>query len=181
MRVYLRPLDKDIPTDLMFALEYGMVTVRFEMTDPWTYSNVEKSGSASAGSTTGGLEFPLDFPLAFGTASAGSVSATNNGTAKAPWEASITGEVSNPKISHLESGSHLELSGYTIETGQTLTFNAKDRTILLDGNVVSRRNYLTSSSRWFYLDRGSNTVQFSAGGPSTGSMTLRWRDTYWSD
>jgi phage-related protein len=165
----------------MFSLRYGKTDVRFEATDPWIYSNTEKSVTASPGTTTGGLHFPLDFPLVFGVGSSGgSGSATNAGTAPAPWTATITGSTPNPKITHVESGKWLELSGLTVEVGQTLEFDSKQRSILLNG-TASRRGLLTPASTWFALQPGSNTIQFSSGGVTTGQLTFKWRDTYWSD
>jgi hypothetical protein len=181
MRVYCRPVDRVTPTDRMFSLRYGKVDVRFEATDPWIYSNTEKSLNASVGVTTGGLHFPLDFPLAFGSGSSGgSAPAVNLGTAPAPWTATVTGSTPNPKIYHLESGKFLEMTGLTVVPGDTLEFNSKERSILLNG-TASRRGLLTAASTWFSLQPGSNTIQFSSSGVTTGSLTFRWRDTYWSD
>jgi len=182
MRLYCRPVDRTTPTDRAFSFRYGVVSVRLEATDVYIYSNTEKSsGGISPGATTGGLTFPLTFPLVFGSGgSGGSASVQNSGTAPAPWTAFITGETPNPKITHLESGRFLELTGLTVSAGDTLEFDSKSRTILYNG-TASRRGFLTAASSWFWLQPGSNTIQFSSGGVTTGQLTFNWRDTYWSD
>jgi hypothetical protein len=181
-RIYCRPVDRTTPLDREFSFLYGSVAVRLEATDPFVYSNDEKVASGiTPGETTGGLSFPLTFPLVFGAGSSGgSASVHNGGTADAPWTATITGETPNPKITHVESGAFLEFTGLNIVAGDTLEIDAFNRTILYNG-VASRRGFLTSASNWFWLQPGSNTIQFSSGGITTGSLTFRWRDTYWSD
>lgn len=181
LRLYCRPIDRTTPINREFSLRYGEVSVRLEATDVWIYSNTEKSATMSPGTTTGGLSFPLDFPLVFGSGgSGGSASLNNEGTAPAPWTATITGSTPNPKITHVESGRYLELSGLTVDTGDTLVFDSKDRTILYNG-TASRRGLLTTASSWFALQPGLNTIQFSSGGVATGQLTFNFRDTYWSD
>lgn len=181
LRVYARPVDRDVPTDRNFSLKYGQVSVRLECNDPWVYSNDEKSFNASPGITTGGLEFPLTFPLQFGSGSSGgSQQATNEGTAPAPWTAVITGETPNPRITHVESGKYIELNGLNIAAGDSLIIDSRQRSILYNG-TASRRGFMTPASEWFALDPGTNTIQFSSSGITTGQLTFRWRDTYWSD
>lgn len=181
MRVYCRPIDRTIPTDLMFSLGVGVAAIRLEQVDPFTYSNILRSVTASTGTTTGGLSFPMDFPLVFGAGSSGgSQSVNNGGTAPAPWTATITGETPNPKITHVESGRFIELTGITVASGETLEFDSMERSILLNG-TSSRRGLMTPASSWFALQPGVNTIQFSSGGVATGQLTFRWRDTYWSD
>lgn len=181
LRVYCRPVDRTTPTDREFSFLLGSVSVRLECTDVWVYSNTEKSLIASPGETTGGLSFPLTFPLVFGAGSSGgSEQAQNNGTAPAPWRAVITGDTPNPKITHVESGKFLEFTGLTVAGGDTLHIDSKNRTILYN-NTASRRGFLTPASSWFWLEPGSNTIQFSSGGITTGKLNFFWRDTYWSD
>lgn len=181
LRAYCRTVDRTTPTDRMFSLRLGIVSVRLEATDPYVYSNTEASVVASPGVTTGGLDFPLDFPLVFGSGSSGgSQSVFNGGTAPAPWTATISGSTPNPKITHVESGKYLELQGLTVASGDTLVFDSKLRSILYNG-TASRRGFLTPSSSWFELQPGLNSIQFSSGGVTTGQLTFNWRDTYWSD
>lgn len=180
LRVYCRPIARNTDWDLDFAARYGMSAVRLEAADPYIYANTERSLTLVAGTFSGGLDFPLTFPLHFGTAAGGSGNAYNGGTSPAPWVVTITGETPGPKIILGETGESLDLSTLTIATGDTLVIDSKDRTILYNG-TSSRRGLLTPASRWFFLNPGSNTVQFTPSGVSTGNMTITWRDTYWSD
>jgi hypothetical protein len=174
-----RPLRLSLPLDLDTALGYTEWAVHFEAADPFAVSYEEYSSNFTVGTTTSGLAFPLVFPLIFGAGTGNSASIENDGTAPATWRAEITGSTPNPKIIHLESGNFIELVGFTVAPGDVLEIDSKNKTILLNG-TASRRSFMTNASRWFDLQPGANTIQFSSGGVTTGSLTIYWRDTYWS-
>lgn len=181
MRVYCRPVDRDMPTDRMFSLGYGTFSVRLEATDPYIYSEAQYSVPVGvAANDVVGLQFPLQFPLNFGAGSSGAAQVMNRGTAPAPWSAMITGPTPSPQITHVESGQFIRLQNFTVQEGDFLVIDSKLRTILLNG-TGSRRGYLDPASDWFALQPGNNTIRFSSGGATVGELSLTWRDTYWSD
>ena len=178
-RINCRPIDNYIPLNMDFANFYTEAAIRFEAAWPFIESNSLGSATLSIATTTEGLQFPATFPLVFGAGTGGSASVVNNGNAPAPWVATISGDTPNPRITHVESGKFIEFVGLTIVAGDVLTLDSKNKSVLLNG-TASRRSYMTAASRWFDLQPGSNTIQFSSGGITTGQLTFTWRDTYWS-
>lgn len=158
--------------DLVGMGHTASTVLQFIANDPLVYAAALQSGSTGIGTVTGGLTFPLDFPLAFGTATPGSIAATNTGSAAAPWTAVLAGPLVSPKIVHVGQQRALELAGYSLADGDTLTFDSATHTVLLNG-VASRYGELTRR-QWFSLDPGNNVVQLEASS-GTGTLTLSWR------
>lgn len=177
-QIKCRPIDQSIPLNNDFARLYTVAAVRFEASWPLVQSLLEKSVTLNIATTTAGLTFPLVFPLVFGAGTGGSASVVNVGTAPSPWRATISGDTPNPKITHVESGKFIEFSGLTVAAGDLLEIDSFNKTVLLNG-VSSRRSYMTAASSWFELRSGTNTIQFSSGGATTGQLTFYWRDSYW--
>lgn len=174
-RLTVRPRARSIPVDLDFLFQAPSATIQLVATDPRIYGDQLRNDTTGVGSVTGGQGFPLSFPHGFGTATAGTIAATNDGNTPAPWSATLTGPLTSPRISLVDGAGALELSGFTLAAGEFLTLDSLDRTVLLNG-TAGRYGSLTTRD-WFELPVGSSEVQLTAAS-GTGNLTLRWRDTW---
>jgi len=184
--VNCRPIDLVIPFDIRWAnLKYPHVTARFECSDPRHYDLETNTEVATLPSPGGGLDFPLDFPLDFGAGTTSIIQLTNSGDAPAPWIASITGPVTNPRIEAITATEgdvfSLEFSGLTLAVGETLLLNSRDRSVLLGGQ--SRRAFLAASSKWFTIPPQPNaiTIAYTSDDspPTNSTCTFTWSNATW--
>lgn len=161
--------------DLPWSYGVSVLTVEWDCTDPRLYSAAlnTTSGVALAG-VTGGLTWPLTWPLDWGGAQTGQTTVTNAGTFPAPVEFTINGPVTAPRIENLTSGKTIS-STMTLASGESLVIDTGARTVLFGG--VTRSGTLTSSSQWFDLAPGDNTIRMTASS-GTGTLDIEWRDTW---
>lgn len=165
-----------LPMDRSYSLGAGNAAVEWHCTDPRIYSSTLTTLSTSQAVSSGGLVFPAVAPLAFaGSASGGQVVATNSGEFDAPWTATITGPVNDPRIENVTTGKVVGFTG-VLNAGETLTISSLDRTVLLNG-TASRYSWLNPSSSWFDLPAGDSTIRF-AGTSGTGTMDLNFRSVW---
>lgn len=170
-----RVTNVDLPITSEYALGVARATLQFVATDPRIYGADQRSGSTGVASVTGGLGFPHGFPHGFGHATPGTIQVVNDGSTLAPWTATLTGPLSGPRISLVGTQGVIAFDGFDLPDGQSLVFDSRDRTILLNGQ--SSRYGSASLVRWFDLPVGVSLVQLSAAAGS-GSLVVRWRDTY---
>jgi hypothetical protein len=160
--------DTDLSADLYGPfLRYH---VAFRAADPYLYSQVSQSVTAAAPSAGAGMPLPIIFPIPFGSATGGTVAATNAGNAAAWPVLTIAGPIVN-------------FDGLSLAAGDSLviTTNPGARSATVAGvSVLSSIRFVDSV--WPYMTPGvSQTWQFYAGGGgTTGSTTLTvsWADTY---
>ncbi len=134
----------------------------------------QTSFSASMGlPQSGGVSFPVTFPITFGASSGGSATAASAGNAPSFPTITITGPCINPAIVNTSTGERLGLN-ITLLTGDTLTINARQRTIV-QGASTNRMSAKTIGSTFFALLPGNNNLQFSADAYDAGTATLTWR------
>lgn len=150
---------------------------RFVCTDPRIYANAESSASTGLATVSGGLTFAAAAPFVFGSAGAGSTMAcTNAGTFPTPWVATFTGPLVAPGLEHVGLGMSISFPSASLAAGETLVVDSAARTVLLNG-TASRYSWLSSTSRWFELQAGANSVRLS-GSSGAGSVTLTWRSAW---
>lgn len=168
---------RSLPVDRMYAAQARTSAVQWVATDPRLYSPAQQSltvGLPSPGA--GGLVFPLVFPLTFGTGLAGgNMALANTGTVTTwpTWQ--ITGPVTGPVISNVDTGQVLSFDpAFAVAAGQTLIIDTDARTVTLQG--VNRRDRLFIAD-WFGLRAAATAnVRFSAaGGYTAGTLTALWR------
>lgn len=165
-----------LPIDLDYTVGVGRAEVEWHCTDPRIYSSTLTTLSTSQAVSSGGLVFPAVAPLAFaGSASGGQITATNAGEFAAPWVATISGPVTDPRLENITTGQTVAFTG-TVDSGQTLVVSSLDRTVLLNG-TASRYSWLVGTSQWFDLAAGDNTVRF-AGTSGTGSLSFSFRSVW---
>lgn len=186
-QVSARVRRRSIPSNQAFGLGHGVAVIQWVATDPNIYAagiaaDLSDHGlhtvQTTAGTVTGGLGYAHGFAHGFGTATTGVMSVRNNGSAPAPWTATLKGPLSGPRIDLVGTTGVLEMNGFDLLDGDTLEFDSKDRTVLLNG-TASRFGSLTQSE-WFDLPVGSAQVQLATttGGAHSDALVLQWRDTW---
>lgn len=175
-RINCRCRRREIPWDLTYLYRVPTVFLDFFATDPRIYDDTASNGSTAITVPGTGLAFNATPPFSFGGAtSGGQIPVSNAGDFAAPWTATITGPVTDPRLDLLSTGQRLSLVG-TVASGDTLTLDSQARSIILNG-TASRYSMLQAGSQWFDLPVGSDTVTFGATS-GTGSLSLTWRSAW---
>lgn len=158
------------------------LSYRFEVlcTDPRKYGETltDSTGIPVAG---GGLSHPLHEAgyLDYGdTGYPGTASLTNRGTADTATKHTIVGAIPNGfTITELTTGRRLIYTA-PIVAGQTLTLDADDGTVMLDG-YANRSTFLTRRE-WTRLEPGqTGTWLFEALGSTGAQMTVEANPAWW--
>lgn len=176
-RLYGRP--RGVLTKLDRKAIGGVFLARavFVATDPRKYDVDQSSATTGLSAASGGLTFSASAPFVFGTGGAGStMSCQNDGTFDAPWVATFTGPLVAPELVHVDTGKRLTLSGASLVAGDSLVLDSKTRTVLLNG-TATRYSWLTSTSQWFDLSPGANSITLN-GASGSGSVSITWRSAW---
>lgn len=163
--------------ELRFEPDASPTVGRFQVglvaPDPLRYSTVAQALSTSLSSITTGVTAPVVAPVSAGGGTASQVTAFNGGTTATPVVLEIAGPVTNPVVTHDESGSVIRLA-LTVIAGDLLVLDSDARSILLNG--VNVRSSAVGRVRWFDLAPGANTIRFAAASADpAASLTVRWR------
>lgn len=170
-----------VPTDREWSIGHHRATLQFVATEPRRYALTASTGGPiglpAAG--VGGLPFPIVFPLTFGSGPVGgSLTVTNTGDA-ATWPTfTVTGPVTGPVITNVNTGQQLGFDPlFTVAAGQTMTVDTDTRSILVSGVSRSDRLYVR---RWFPLPPGPTTVSFTSVGvyDPAAQFTVTFRSAY---
>jgi hypothetical protein len=167
------PVGDDYPAGKVpFALQW-------RCPDPLRYgpSRFDSTGLPTAG---GGLTYPLVYPIDYGVAGdAGSITLTNEGTADATIQFTVTGSL--PAGFEISSLGQRITYPLAVPAGQVITVDTATGSVLVEG-TSDRRADLTSAD-WLVIPPGTSLrVQFtSLGGAYDPAATLaaRWRPAYW--
>jgi hypothetical protein len=124
----------------------------------------------------GGVTWPITWPIVW---SAGSqpISIINTGNVTIYPTITLTGAMTNPTILNVTTGQFFTLTGLTTSAGDVLVIDLLNRSVILNGGSVL--NYKTSTSSWWPLIAGSNSIKFTTtntADPVTG--LLSWRSGY---
>ena len=157
--------------------------VALRAADPYLYSQTTQSVSVGAPAAGTGMPLPIIFPIPFGSATGGTVAATNSGNAPAWPVMSVSGPAVNPVVGNATLGIFLYFDGLSLAAGDTLTITTNPAARAADvGGVSKLGNIRFLDSVWPYMTPGvSQTWQFyAAGGGTSGTTTLTvaWQDTY---
>lgn len=153
------------------------VVVEFYSTDPRLYSNTLLTGTTTLPTGAGGLAFNAVAPFTFGaTSTGGTLNLTNSGSWITPVVFRIDGPVTTPRIIHDDLGLELKLT-LTVASGEYILLDSESRTILL-GGTASRYADLSSTSRWFDLEPGVNTISFRGATTAAGSLSATYRSAW---
>ena len=176
-RVFCRLRRRSLPVDVDYSYNFGKGSLEFYSADPRIYDEAASSLSIGLSGAQGGLTFPLTFNATFGTVAAPNTQvAVNAGTYNTKPVITIVGPVDTPTIQNVTQGSTLKMN-LILAAGDTLTLDTDTRAVVLNG-TASRRSSLSTSSVWFDLSPGSNTLIFTAAAPTAATAVLSWRNAY---
>lgn len=157
---------------------YGYIVAQFKFfcPDPLIFDNTQQTATLLA-QNPNGRTFNTVYPLSYGGGvNAGTGLVANNGNTDAYPVITITGPCVNPVIGNATTGLSMYFN-VTLNTGDTLVIDLRNRTILLNGNPA--RNYLSGLSKWFSAPVGNSTFFFTASGASgTTSGVVAWYNSY---
>lgn len=145
-------------------------SVQLVALDPRLYG-AALSASTALPSSSGGLVVPITVPIVIEQVQeSGRVVLTNPGNIASPVRLRIDGPSSGvlvgPRVTHVESGSVLDLGGARLGPGDWVT--VADRQVLEQG-VAPRAGWVTARG-WFDLLPGVNTVAWEARESGPGSL-----------
>lgn len=127
--------------------------------------------------TGGGVIYPVIYPIIFASASGGSQSIVNDGNAEAWPIITLDGPLNTPRIFNQTLGREIVLN-MTLATGAQIIIDMKNKTII-QGGITNQIDKKTGTSRWWWLDPGSNLIIFStASTGDTGTCKVGFRDAY---
>jgi hypothetical protein len=124
----------------------------------------------------GGVTWPITWPIVWSVGSQ-PISITNTGNVTIYPTITLTGAMTNPTILNVTTGQFFTLTGLTTSAGDVLVIDLLNRSVILNGGSVL--NYKTSTSSWWPLIAGSNSIKFTTtntADPVTG--LLSWRSGY---
>jgi phage-related protein len=139
-----------------------LVTINLIAYDPFWYSD---SQAVTIGSSTTAT-FPLVFPFVLPSNTA-TVVANNTGDIEAPVTIVITGDVTNPVLTNTTTGKAITFAK-DMDAGDTMTITTGfgNKTVSYydssAGTTVNGFQYLSSSSEFWGLVPGENTLTFTA-------------------
>lgn len=144
----------------------------FEACDPLIYAADPKVAQVTFSASGGGMDTPMDTPMVTtGSGFTGDVAVTNDGTAPAPWTATIvpTTVLSRPRL--ILAGKMVELDK-DFAPGAAVYLDSSRGSVTLEGAV---RPYVSTDSSWWEIPPGQSTLSARASS-GTGEVTVTWRD-----
>lgn len=178
--IFVKVLYVDVPESTRKGLvqPFRMVC---KVKDPTIYSAEDiqaSTATATPSASTGTAIFPFTYPIIYG-ASTYSVTADANNTGDLPvYPVSITivGPINSPKITNNATGEYIEVSVNLGSVSDQLVIVYDKDSLSVESNGVSVINQVTSTSTFFKLQPGSNTITLTGSSISTGSYaTLTYR------
>lgn len=155
------------------------IQIQLEAENPSIFGGLVTQSTGIGGtSSTRGYNKSFNFGYGGSSSSASAIVCNNTGNRPADATFTITGEVDDPVVVNDTTGDKLDLTGFTIGSGETLTINLRNRSVLLNG-TANRRSSMKNSSRWFLLGKGNTTIRF-LGTVVSGSpmLTVNFRPAY---
>jgi hypothetical protein len=154
---------RTIPTTLDYLAGYTNAQIEVTCSDPRRFGALV-TGSALLPTSTGGLTWSVTWPLTWNsTQVAGQVILANPGNTAGPVKFRITGPVTGPVVTHVESGTQFAMvSTFAMQPGDYLDVDCEARSVILNGQA-SRNGYIQTRG-WPQLLPGTNTFNFSAAG-----------------
>lgn len=181
-RINCRPTRVVMPANYPHSIGFASGVIEWEASDPRHYSEDAYDEETARATPGAGLDPPFTPPLSLpASTSTGSLTLTNAGTAPVGWTALLEGPLVNPRLTHVGTGEYLDFSangGLNIASGQSITIDTDDRSVLLAGTGDRRPTLALPESTWWLLDPGDNEVRLDADS-GAGTVTFTWRDGWW--
>jgi len=158
--VYCKPIECRFDVDSLRRIGCSPIQLQLKASDPRQYASDPVFAGTQPSSITGGVTFPITWPMSFsGGGSSGIIGIYNYGNIATPAVLTISGPIDQPSVQHIESGKTLTFVT-TIDQYHSLIVDTGAHTALLDG-TASRRSSMSSTSLWFMLEPGQNTLRFN--------------------
>ena len=121
-----------------------------------------------------GLTIAMSIPMSIGD-NTGTATITNNGDLDAFPTITAPGPFKDPKITNTTTDKKIHFDGLVVLTGETLTINTKERTMVVDTTNVLPK--LTADSEQLLLEPGANAMEVVCedGGPT---FTFTYNERY---
>lgn len=156
---------------------YSTFMVTMTATNSFLQGATQVVSSAIVRASGGGFILPVILPITSSAGVGGTGSVTNSGTAPAYPILTLTGPLTNPYIQNSTVGKFMQLNR-TIAAGEVVTIDMYNKTILLNGSssLISSKS---STSDWWYIAPGTNTITLSTASTSdTGNVALSFYSAY---
>lgn len=146
--------------------------------DPIIYDNSAAAMSvAITRSVGGGITWPISWTPVTWAPGSQPIAINNTGGVIIYPVITLNNAMTNPTITNVTTGQSFSLNGFTTAAGDVVVIDMKNRTVLLNGGSVLP--YVTTSSIWWSLIPGSNSVSLnSTNGADTVTGTVSWRAGY---
>lgn len=177
-----KPRGCDYPygTSEVFALA-TVATCAWHATDPRWYLMPAFNQLATVPGPIGGIDFDITFDADFPEGHYGQLlDVQNNGRYESRPLLIISGPCVNPAVSNLSlPGSPTIGLNLTLNAGDRIVIDTDFQTVQLTAagttESVSRKNDLTSTTTWWNLPPGLNTIRFTTGDAeaTSGSLTVQ--------
>ncbi len=142
------------------------------------YTLQAQSASSESLSRTvgGGFVLPVVLPIVSSPSTGGTASVVNNGTAESFPTITVSGPMTNPIITNATLNRYIQLN-LTVQTGEQVTIDMKNKTIMKDGQSVIQNK--VAGSQFWWLNPGANTVRIqSSSGSDAGTVQVTYRHSY---
>jgi len=169
-------LDPDNRSDI-----HQKATINLRAHDPIWYSGIPHSQSFGTSTTS---RFPISFPFEFHRGLSNNHTLINAGNADAPVDITIWGPITDPVLANITTGKTLSLDLELVAGDRFDITTGKDRITALytpvsTGIPVNGQGYVVLGSKFWTLQKGANSVEFSCATSSAGSgATIIWSDQY---
>lgn len=175
--IFVKP--RGVAYDIDTLRRIGMTRVQFKMyaEDPRMYTNsLISSDIPFSGFAGAGFSFSLGFNFGFGAAvTPPSTSVFNDGNRPAPAILTISGPVTNPRISNDTLGLTLSFQ-IVLSASDELVVDLGYRTVTLNGNINARGTLIDPD--WWLLQPGSNSITYTAGSGGGSNVNISFRSAW---
>lgn len=174
-RLFVRPRRMLLEVDYWWHHGIGdPVPIEMFAPDPRWYSTALQSVTLEVPTATTGRTYDRTYPMTYGGGSGGTQRATNTGRVDTHPVTTITGPITNPRVSNATTDEALEF-GIELADGETLVVDHYAHTVML-GGTASRYGTLRRPVAWWTLVPGDNDLQLGADSAGVGAQALvEWR------
>jgi hypothetical protein len=172
-----KPGKLDPPVNSSYQFGWLEVASEWFVPDGKLYDSTVNIVQAALPSSLGGAKFKWTFPVNFGPSTGGSLPVANDGLYPAKPVFRITGPVTNPIITNMETGQFIRVN-ISLNPGDILVIDADSRVVRLNG--ANRNTTLDVGSSFFTIPPGGASLSFSSVdvGIVSGVLTAYTLNTY---
>jgi len=168
----LEAIDFGLPEGSVAAAPFN---IQFSASFPFLVSQNEYSNDVGLSSGGGGKVPPDTMPTGLASGTNGVVYAVNNGNAIYYPTTRFLGPATNPAVRNNTLGKEIRLT-IALALGEYIDVSFRRKTVV---DNLGRNRYDTKEGDWWYLQSGTNEVQFTADVYNAqSSLNFKWRDSY---